>query len=474
MKIDDYSIGFESRSDAAEYDELEVEGELPPWLSGTLLRSSVSLFEVGNTRMRHWFDGLAMLHNFTFAGGRVSYRSKMLESRAFREASRAGHSTLPEFGTDPCRSIFKRVQATFHPELTDNGAVTVNRIGDEFLAMTETPMPVQFDPVTLATLPGGSRAKAPGDIATAHAHVDPPSGGMLNYALKIGPRSTYRFYTVGGAGGPAVVAGATASPPRYVHSFGVTERHIVLLAGPLTIPAGRLIGSALAKRSFLECMSWRPELGTEILVFDRRSGELIKRLETETLFCFHHINAFERDGDLIVDICAFDDPSIIYELYLDKLREGRSQLPRATARRLCIGLESGSVEQRELWDGYFELPRINYRAHNGLPYRFAYGVSAAPGAESPEWFESLVKLDVETGETRVWHRPGLYPSEPVFVAAPSAEAEDDGVLLSIGVDGAAKRSELTVLDARSLEPLAQAAVPHVIPFGFHAYHYSSV
>lgn len=467
-----FQVGFESFGDATDYDRLELDGEIPSWLSGTLLRSSVSLFEVGSTRMRHWFDGLAMLHNFTFDHGQVSYRSRMLESRAYREAQRAGHATLPEFGTDPCRSIFKRVQVTFHPELTDNGAVTVNRLGDEFLAMTETPMPVQFDPRTLETLDIDHRAKAPGDIATAHAHIDPGSGGMLNYALKIGPKSSYRFYTVGATGGATVVAKAPAKPPRYVHSFGVTDDHIVLLAGPLALDLGKLIGSSLAKRSFLECFEWKPELGTEILVFDRRSGELLREFTADAMFCFHHVNAFERDGRLVVDVCAFDDAAIVYELYLDNLRDGEPRLPKATLRRLTLDLENGGLSAERLWDGYFELPRINYRANNGRQYQFAYGVSAAPGVDNPEWFEALAKVDVQSGEAKIWHEPGLYPSEPVFIAAPGAAAEDEGVVLSIGVDAAARRSELTVFDAASFEPVARAAVPHVIPFGFHAYHYN--
>ena len=48
-----------------------------------------------------------------------------------------------------------------------------------------------------------------------------------------------------------------------------------------------------------------------------------------------------------------------------------------------------------------------------------------------------------------------------------AEDEDDGVLLSVVLDSRTERSFLLVLDARSLEELARAEVPHHIPFGFH-------
>jgi beta,beta-carotene 9',10'-dioxygenase len=66
-----------------------------------------------------------------------------------------------------------------------------------------------------------------------------------------------------------------------------------------------------------------------------------------------------------------------------------------------------------------------------------------------------------------WSEEGCFPGEPVFVAAPDADAEDDGVLLSVVLDGRKGNSFLLVLDAGSLDELARAEVPHHIPFGFH-------
>ena len=83
--------------------------------------------------------------------GRVSYGNRFLESRAYRAAREHGRSVYGEFATDPCRSLFKRVQTLFAPgsALTDNANVNVARLGERFVAMTETPLPVQFDPHTL-------------------------------------------------------------------------------------------------------------------------------------------------------------------------------------------------------------------------------------------------------------------------------------------------------------------------------------
>ena len=44
-------------------------GTIPPWLSGRLIRNGPGLFEVGDTKYSHLFDGLALLHSFTIDKG---------------------------------------------------------------------------------------------------------------------------------------------------------------------------------------------------------------------------------------------------------------------------------------------------------------------------------------------------------------------------------------------------------------------
>ena len=62
---------------------------------------------------------------------------------------------------------------------------------------------------------------------------------------------------------------------------------------------------------------------------------------------------------------------------------------------------------------------------------------------------------------------GCFPGKPVFVAAPGAAEEDEGVLLSVVFDAGKGTSFLLVLDAATLDELARAKAPHHIPYGFH-------
>lgn len=46
-------------------------GSVPSWLQGTLLRNGPGLFSVGNSEYNHWFDGLSLIHSFTFSNGQT-------------------------------------------------------------------------------------------------------------------------------------------------------------------------------------------------------------------------------------------------------------------------------------------------------------------------------------------------------------------------------------------------------------------
>ncbi len=134
-------FGFRTTAGELAVDRLPLAGVLPDWLSGDLVRVTPAGLDAGGRSVRHWFDGLAMLNKFTFHHGRVSYASRFLDTEARRRAERPGMRQAGGFATDPCRSLFKRVTSIFSPVPSDNTNVNLLRLGDEYLALGETPMP---------------------------------------------------------------------------------------------------------------------------------------------------------------------------------------------------------------------------------------------------------------------------------------------------------------------------------------------
>ena len=95
-------LGFQSLEAEVSVDQLPVMGSFRSGLRGSLLRNGPALFEDGERSVRHWFDGQAMLHRFTIAGGEVSYANRFLRTKAYsamREQAgsptRVRHRSLP-------------------------------------------------------------------------------------------------------------------------------------------------------------------------------------------------------------------------------------------------------------------------------------------------------------------------------------------------------------------------------------------
>ena len=112
----DHRLGFTTLDEETAVERLPVSGEVPAWLTGALVRVTPALFEVGERRVAHWFDGLAMLHQFSFRDGTVAYANRFLKSRAYTAAQETGRIGLSEFATDPCRSLFRRILSLFVPQ----------------------------------------------------------------------------------------------------------------------------------------------------------------------------------------------------------------------------------------------------------------------------------------------------------------------------------------------------------------------
>jgi len=462
-----FDIGFTTLDQEIVRDSIPVQGTLPSWLLGSLLRTGPAQFEVGQDQYRHWFDGLAMLHRFSFHEGAVSYANRFLHSKTYQHNMEAGKITYGEFATDPCRSIFKRLVTTFTREVSDNANVNISKLGDDFVALTEVPLPVAFDAQTLET--AGVFAfddTLAGQVTTAHPHYDPHLQAGINYLAHLAGKSSYNVYALSqGSRARRLLGTIPTEEPAYMHSFGMTEHFVVLAEYPMMVNP---LSMLMSGKPFIENYHWKPERGTHFLILDKRDGSLVGRYASEPFFSFHHVNAFEQGDEVIVDLSAYPDTTIIGDLYLENLIGPNSRaVSQGELRRYRIPLHGGAINGYDmLSEESFDLPRINYASANGRDYRFAYG--SGRRKDTPDDFmNQLVKVDVQTRETQCWFEEDCYPGEAIFVAAPYATGEDEGVLLSIVLDGKKGTSFLLVLDGPSFRELGRASVPHHIPFSFH-------
>lgn len=114
-----------------------------------------------------------------------------------------------------------------------------------------------------------------------------------------------------------------------------------------------------------------------------------------------------------------------------------------------------------------ELPTIN-PAYHTKRYRYVY--SLAMGCRST-FVDTIVKTDLIKREALQWNNPvGHTPGEAIFVARPGAIDEDDGVLLSVVLDGSCNKSYLLCLDAQTMQEMGRAEMDFAVGFGFHGVH----
>lgn len=499
----------------------KIRGNIPSWINGTFLRNGPGKFEFGEHRYTHWFDGMAMMHRFNIKDGEVTYSSRFLHSDSYVKNSERNRIVVSEFGTlalpDPCKNIFARFFSRFQiPKATDNASVSFVKYKGDFYVSTETNYMRRIDPETLETKEKVDWTKYIAvNAATAHPHYD-REGATYNMGNSYG-RSGF-FYNIirvppgdgqqdeadlSGAKVLCSIPAADARRPSYYHSFAMSENYVVFIEQPIKLDLLKFMLYRIQGKSFHKVMSWEPQLETIFRVVDKRTGKLSKtKYYTSAMFTLHQINAYEDQGHLIMDMCCGDDGQVIGDFTLENLKSQGPQmdeffnalctnLPRRYVLPLEVNEEAPNDQNlnrlsyttasaMKTPDGVFciheklynddlleygglEFPQINYTHYNCRPYRYYYACGFGH-----VFSDSLLKMDLQGKKLQVWRHPGLFPSEPVFVPAPDAVDEDDGVLMSVIITPREKNSSfLLVLDAKTFEELGRAEVPVDIPYGTH-------
>jgi beta,beta-carotene 9',10'-dioxygenase len=464
-----HDLGIGSLTEEVGPVELPIAGHLPDWLGGALLRTGPALFEVGASRYRHWFDGLAMLYRFGFRDGRVTYANRFLKSRGYKSALAKGRIACPEFATVPDTGLIGSVAALIRGQPSSNNCnVSVAVRNDGVFALTETPTPMAFDPETLGTLGARPfRDSLRGQVTTAHPHTDARRGVQVNTLTRFSRHSVVHVVQQPlGAGPRRLVATLPVDRPAYMHSFGMTDRHVVLVEPPLRVNP---LALRFSLKPFIANYRWHRDQGTRFHLVDRGDGHVVT-LEGEPCFPFHQANAFDDGDAVVIDLCAYPDASIIDELMLDRLRAPASPwLSSSRLVRCRLPKAGGAVRTETIVPAPVDLPRINDGAVAGRRYSSLWAASAT-GASSG-FFDRILRIDVERGSSAAqWRQQGAFVGEPVFVPCPGADGEAEGLVLSIVLDVPTGRSLLLVLDGETLEERARADLPHVIPFHFHGRH----
>jgi len=446
-----------------------VEGKVPHWLAGDILRNGPGKFGNGEDTYNHWFDGYSCLHKFSIKpDGSITFQSKFLDTEILQDNTK--HNRIIHGGLgrksviDPCYSVFKKFFSQFwYKPKTDNANVNVAVLGDQAYAITDIAYYHNFDIDSLETGKASTLDKTIPATA-AHPHYD-FNGDYINIGNQMGKENTYvllkvpkeKFSLPNPITHQEILASIPATEylkPSYHHSFSLTENYLVVHEGSMKYDILQILKPFQYKKNFGVNFKLDFDFEMKFHVVDKRTGALVTtRYSTDPRICFHTINAYEQVHDgktyIVVDMCCTDIPMAMFDLasfsYLLQdiktekekrtypqrfvlpvdvedatLGENLVNLPgsRATATLRDDGyifLTPQVLINDGIWDymhGGLDLPRVN-PDRNGKKYKYAYFAGAKYLVAS-----LLVKANVDTGDFKVWVKEGYYPSEPVFVTQP--------------------------------------------------------
>ncbi|KAH6644728.1 carotenoid oxygenase [Boeremia exigua] len=524
-------VGFDTAYEEREPITLEVKGNIPRYAGGVLYRTGPLGYKAKSKTgkefaAKHWFDGFSSVHRFqidfsdTPGPPHITYRSRRTVDEYLEHVRQTGKGEGLTFASkrDPCESYFKKVMAIFMPPGRDNKNVGVtlsinmpggNQIKDSekmsinghtngvqtLHAKSDHHMVKKIDPETLEPLGVAVQESLhpdlKGPISAAHAKSDPRTGDIFNFNLEFGRKSTYRIFRTSSSSGETDILATFTGVPTYIHSLFLTENYVVLcLWGSRFTWAGT---SLLYHQNMVQAIApFDSKSKATWYVIDRKQNRgLVATYESSQFFAFHSVNAWEEPSpddssrtDIITELAVFENTDVIHRFYYDNLLSSKSSTDSAytgTKRSSCLPMHA-----------QFRLPGITANVHTSTPrkaerlfladksisielptinpsyltrrHRYTYG---ATDRLKSSFMDGIAKFDNTTQTSIFWECEGHTPGEPIFIADPNGKAEDDGVLLTVVLDGFVERSYLLVLNARDLMELGRAEVPGPVAFGFH-------
>ncbi|MGD0191000.1 MAG: carotenoid oxygenase family protein [Rhizomicrobium sp.] len=456
VAADPYLTGnFAPLQSEDDFADLPVAGAIPASLCGTLVRNGPNPQFAPRDSNHHWFLGDGMLHAFRLRDGRASYSNRYVRTPKWDAEHRAGRALFGSWGNP----------MTTDPDFIgkDSGVANTNVVwhANRLLALEEAHQPFAVDPRTLAPRGYVPLAKAAAHF-TAHPKIDPETGEMLFFGYGVGdlPLSAGMAYGVVDAGGATTRLDRFDAPfASMVHDFMVTRGHVMFPVLPLTLSFSRAMNG-------LPPVAWEPEQGAQVGVMARgASTDSIRWFTTDACYVFHVMNAWEDGARLFADVMEYPNAPLFPNADGSRGTPARAVLVRWT---FDLAAPSDTIGRTVLDDMAGEFPRIDDR-RAGLSYRHGWFAGNSRN-EADVRFDAIAHFDVSTGKKNVLSLPkGDVTSEPVFVPRAEDSSEGEGWLLAVVYRGAEDRSDLIVLDAQNVGagPVATAALPRRVPFGFH-------
>eukprot|EP01087_Luapelamoeba_hula_P012811 TRINITY_DN3615_c0_g1_i1.p1 TRINITY_DN3615_c0_g1~~TRINITY_DN3615_c0_g1_i1.p1 ORF type:complete len:606 (+),score=93.57 TRINITY_DN3615_c0_g1_i1:69-1886(+) len=503
IPLEDVRKGWLSQPEELDY-ELEVQGELPMELRGTLYRNGPGLLDVYGTPLVHPIDGDGMVCALMFNNGRVHFRNRYVNTVGYAAEKKAKKLIFKGMmGTEPPLSWGESLsQWTTDigrgkmPNQRFKNPANTNCYywGGKVLACWESGLPYELDPVTLETKGKTDLNGALKDARclAAHYRYCPFTNRLVSFSFQLTMSGKCKLFIHEFDHQFNIVKQQEHQIEEfyYCHDFLLTENYYIFLQPPFYDISRTNVAKIVTGTSAPgELMRWYPHLPCRVIVIPREEGREIRHLDTEPTMVYHHLNAYEQDDKIFfTSVCIGTKFNMEFE---DGVSLSNSSVAPGLVYNYTVDLTQNTVTRVKADFTSCEFPSI-HPLRNGLPYRFGY-LMASDSPQKPTPYQEIVKFDRDGFKRQVWSaRPEFgVLGEPVFIprngnvqhllSNPSAlsplarspvlsqEREDEGWVVAQLFNCKTYKTEFVVLDAQDMEkgPIARVKLAHHTPYGFH-------
>ena len=435
---------------------LDIEGRLPDGFAGTLYRNGPALFERDGFRYEHWFDGDGMVHGWNFHDGRITHSARMVSTPKYRREQKAGR-----FRTMAAGTTVPEAEPVRNNDHASTANTSVMALDGRLFALQEAGSAFELDPDSLRTLgPVTFRDDLAGIPFSAHPLRD-RDGSVWNFgAIALMGGSGLLVWHLDAAGG--VLSASTLDTPQqsYLHSFAMTDRHLVFVLVPFR---HRQAGA------FFERLRFTQDQACRVAVVDKNAPDQARWFEVDFAAIYHFGDAFERDGRIVVRTVRHGNVEAARSP-MQGAMNGLAEVVDSETELAELNLDLRSGQASWVGTGFrdIEFPMFDPRARSDRGVLLYAPTNE--GARSTPCFNAVASLDLAR-ERRQVHAYGeaVMAEEHVFVPRPGSARPGDGWLVGTLLDSPRGRSGIAVLDAQRVQggPLAQAWLPYTVPLGFH-------
>ena len=438
-------------------------GKIPDGLRGTLYRNGPARLERNGIRVGHWFDGDGAILAVNFTNVETVGVYRYVQTTGYQKETAAGKLLYGNYGMTAPGIIWNQ----WIKPVKNAANTSVLALPDKLLALWEGGKPHALDLQTLETCSEDDLGYLTKGLSySAHCKQDGNTGEIFNFGVTPALNAILNIYKSDSTGKIIKTATHQLKGVPIIHDFVLAGQYLIFFISPVRLNLWPVL---LGISNYSDSLEWLPQLGTQIIVFDRESLSLVSQGETESWFQWHFANGYvDATGAVIVDIARYEDFQT--NQYLREVATGETHtIAKSTFSQVQLNPLTGKVIKIEqLSDKHCEFPSVPQQ-NVGKFSRYTYMSGFQPGTDiAKEIINTIACFDHQTGNLIAANiGENRYPSEPIYVQ--DSQKSEQGWLLTVVYDGNTHSSEVWVFasDALNQEPVCKLGLPSVIPHSFH-------